>query len=78
MTDTTKLIKELVGLAVEKSLKGKPCITETIKDHTVRVTFYERSDSALLDNWSGSIKVFLRSKDAPAQLQAAIDKVKAL
>lgn len=59
MTDTTKLIQELVGLAVEKGLNFQ-----------------------YVHKWSflfvGGIEIDLDNQDTPAQLQAAIDKIKEL
>lgn len=57
---TTELIKELVGLAVEKGLDF---------DHFAGFKTLDVDGCSL---------IHLSHDDAPAQLQAAIDKVKAL
>jgi hypothetical protein len=70
---TTKLIQELVGLAVEKSKdRGLPItVTQWVYDGKI--------DKVGVDVYGGCS--FIRSmsfENAPAQLQAAIDEVKAL
>ena len=60
---TTKLIKELVGLCVEKRL----FMVES--DNIINASCYLRRIRVHVD---------LLDVDAPQQLQAAIDKVKAL
>lgn len=61
---TTELIKELFGLAVEKDI----CFE-----------YYRLlGDLVLVVRVDGGLCIYPQDKDAPAQIQAAIDKVKEL
>lgn len=59
---TTELIKELVGLAVEKEIRFE----------------YDPSWPVLFFYIESGIEVQLGYKSTPAQLQAAIDRIKSL
>lgn len=67
MTETTKLIQELVGLAVEKDIDFA-----FDPDQSRFFVFYD--DIKKLYTTS----VYIKEQDAQAKLQAAIDKVKGL
>lgn len=78
---TTELIKELVGLCVEKTLEGKFHVFFGYHAHVKSIDIQVIDSST---DYQGecdkefSIEFYLDNYDAPAQLQAAIDKVKAL
>lgn len=64
---TTKLIQKLVGLAVEKDIDFA-----FDPDQSKFFVFYDNIKKLY------TTSIYIKEKDAPAQLQAAIDKVRAL
>lgn len=70
MTETTKLIQELVGLCEEKTRDYVFLYNETETSFNLHAIRKIKHDSSFL------LSVMKSHKDAPAQLQAAIDKIK--
>tara|TARA_R110000782_G_scaffold270483_1_gene371783 strand:- start:11172 stop:11390 length:219 start_codon:yes stop_codon:yes gene_type:complete len=70
----TELIKELVGLAVEKAEGASLSIYYSDQAESLHIEIFDiDSDKHIL-----MIHIGLTCEDAPAQLQAAIDKVREL
>lgn len=77
---TTELIKELVGLAVEKNKYSIFKVEVLVSERTVEVLLYEAyaGSSRLCIDRDNSNIIDLLHFEAHIQLQAAIDKVKSL